>query len=194
MPFRLKETAKLSHQALLNEIQQARTTSEPLEAVRLRGYMAETNSRTRALLFCLFTDPTVWKLAKNIPSSEKTDFLLGELRMALIVGHAGRFKPALDRGGALIQITPWLLRLFEETAGSKDSKGPSESSRNARALIEVLEDAARSGDETLRALIVTAVLEHVLCTGAAVEEFSYWRKDAVLAPMLKEGLLLSGAS
>jgi hypothetical protein len=62
-----------------------------------------------------------------------------------------------------------------------------------RALIAVLEDSARSGDEELRSLMVTAVLEHVLAQNNAPQGlFQHWRKDPVLRPLLDEGFTLSG--
>ena len=93
-----------------------------------------------------------------------------------------------------MEITVWLRRLFDEISRSKDAKSSSKSREIASALIHVLEDAARSGDEPLRSLIVTAVLEHVFSNEASAGMFRSWRQDTLLKPLLEEGLLLSGAS
>ncbi len=184
----------MSHRELLKEITEAQETSEPLTVPRLRGYMAEKNPRTRTLLFSLFTNASIWKLAKNIPSDEKTDFLLAELKIALIKSDSQQPHPALGRGEALMEITAWLGRLFDEITHSKSAKSSLKSRETATALICILEDAARSGDEQLRELIVTAVLEHVLSSRVSVNMFCSWRKDALLKPLLEEGLSLSGTS
>lgn len=184
----------MSHHELLKEITEAREASEPLEAHVLRGYMAETHPRTRALLFSLFTHAPIWKLARNIPNDEKTVFLLGELRIALIGSHSQQSRPALERGEALMAITEWLMRLFDEIERSKEEKSSSKSREIASALIRVLEDAARSGNEQLRSLIVTAVLEHIFLSKVSVEMFRSWRQDVLLSSLLEEGLLLSGTA
>ncbi|MES2459030.1 MAG: hypothetical protein V4671_00495 [Armatimonadota bacterium] len=92
------------------------------------------------------------------------------------------------------EITDWLLRLLAEIAQFRNPKAPSESREIAGALVRILEDAARPGDEELRGLIVTAVLEHVLSSEIAVDMFYNWRKDGLLKPLLEEGLRLSGCN
>jgi hypothetical protein len=175
------------YRELLKEILEAQETSEPLEAPRLRRYMAEKKPQTRALLCSLFTNASLWKLAKNIPSEEKTDFVLAELRMTLIESHVQQSKPALQQGNALMEITVWLRRLFDEMTRSKDAKSSSKSREIASALIRVLEDAARSGDEPFRSLIVTAVLEHVLSNEVSVNMFRSWRQTLFLNRYWKKG-------
>jgi hypothetical protein len=73
----------MSHNVLLTEILTACETDEPLKAVRLRRYMAEKSPKTRGLVFGLFTDDSVWKLAKNIPSPERNGLVVQELTIAL---------------------------------------------------------------------------------------------------------------
>ena len=138
------------------------------------------------------TDPSLHYLAFHTAFAhpDTVQGLDERRRLAICIGFleaalAGAYADTLPDGPYVFAHTvlSW-LRQLARTDQPRDA-------RALRAVLEMLERLARSGDPATREVIILGVLEHALEEPRTAELFRHWNDDPILEPLYREALRLS---